>query len=326
MFYCNMKNIPEAVHERILSEWDCYDYGGEWIQSEANFDNVGTAMLTMFTMMTTEGWNAVMWLAVDTTEVHQVPERHRNPEFIVFFIAFLIFGSLFILNLFVGVVLNTFNKEKDLLSHNNELTKLQHEYLQVMKNCYMEQPKRKYVKTGSRIRDRCNDVAQANSFNIFILVCIIINSICLAVTWYNEPGWLVEVMEAVNLAFTGIYFLEMIIKLIAYKKTYFMDGWNVFDFLIVMFALVGIITQTFFNIQVGALSTVVRAFRILRVLKLIRKAKNLQKILNTFLLAIPELANVGALLFLFLFLFAVLGVFLFSGIRLQENLNSHANF
>lgn len=133
-------------------------------------------------------------------------------------------------------------------------------------------------------------------------------------------------MEVVNLAFTGIYFIEMIIKLIAYKKTYFMDGWNVFDFLIVIFALIGIVSEQVFNIKVGALSTVVRAFRILRVLKLIRKAKNLQKILNTFLLAIPELANVGALLFLFLFLFAVLGVFLFSDVRLQENLNSHANF
>ena len=32
MYYCNMENIPAAVQERILSEWDCYDYGGEWIQ------------------------------------------------------------------------------------------------------------------------------------------------------------------------------------------------------------------------------------------------------------------------------------------------------
>ena len=38
--------------------------------SEANFDNVGTAMLTMFTMMTTEGWNGVMWQAVDATAIH----------------------------------------------------------------------------------------------------------------------------------------------------------------------------------------------------------------------------------------------------------------
>ena len=52
----------------------------------------------------------------------------------------------------------------------------------------------------------------------------------------------------------------------------------------------------------------------------------MQKILNMFLLAIPELANVGALLFLFLFLFAVLGVFLFAEVRLQSNLDSHANF
>ena len=172
----------------------------------------------------------------------------------------------------------------------------------------------------------CNDVVMADSFNAFILGCIIVNSICLAVTWVNEPEELVSVMEIINLAFTGIYFLEMIIKLVALRKLYFNDGWNVFDFLIVLFALLGLLSQYVFKINVGALSTVVRAFRILRVLKLIRKAKNLQKILNTFLLAIPELANVGALLFLFLFLFAVLGVFLFSGIRLQENLNSHANF
>ena len=94
-------------------------------------------MLTMFTMMTTEGWISVMWNAVDATEIHSVPLRDAHPEYIVFFVGFLIFGSLFILNLFVGVVLNTFNTEKDKLSNNNILTKLQTEYVEVMKNCYM---------------------------------------------------------------------------------------------------------------------------------------------------------------------------------------------
>ena len=123
-------------------------------------------------------------------------------------------------------------------------------------------------------------------------------------------------MEWINIGFTGVYTVEMIIKLIAYKASYYHDGWNNFDFLIVFFAWVGLISQFMFNINVGALTTVVRAFRILRVLKLIRKAKSLKKVLNTFLLAIPELANVGALLFLFLFLFAILGVFLFSEVGL----------
>lgn len=140
MSYCNMANLPESVHSKVRSEWDCYDYGGEWLTYDSNFDNVGTAMLTMFTMMTTEGWIEVMWLGVDTTEIHQVPKENNRPVYVIFFIAFLIFGSLFILNLFVGVVLNTFNKEKDTLSNSHQLTRLQTEYLEVMKNCYIVQP------------------------------------------------------------------------------------------------------------------------------------------------------------------------------------------
>ena len=226
----------------------------------------------------------------------------------------------------MGVVLNTFNLEKDKLSHNNQLTKLQAEYLEIIKNCYICNPTRFYQKTGNRFRDLCQEIAKSNKFNNFIMICIIFNSVCLSITWLGEPIELVVTMEWINIIFTIIYTLEMIIKMIAYEKNYFNDGWNVFDFLIVAFAWIGILSELIFNLNVGALTTVVRAFRILRVLKLIRTAKNLQKILNTFLLAIPELANVGALLFLFLFLFAVLGVFLFSGIRLQNHLTSHANF
>ena len=74
LYYCNMnESIPKHVHEKVLSEWDCYDYGGEWLLPDSNFDNIGYSMLTMFTMMTTEGWNQVMWKAIDATEIHQVP-------------------------------------------------------------------------------------------------------------------------------------------------------------------------------------------------------------------------------------------------------------
>jgi len=42
--------------------------------------------------------------------------------------------------------------------------------------------------------------------------------------------------------------------------------------------------------------------------------------------AIPSLANVGGLLFLFLYLYAILGVFLFSKVQLNGALDRHANF
>lgn len=82
------------------------------------------AMVTMFGMMSTEGWLEVMWSAVDSTKVNQMPLRNNNPFFILFFSVFMIIGSLFILNLFVGVVINTFNIEKEKLSRNAQLTDL----------------------------------------------------------------------------------------------------------------------------------------------------------------------------------------------------------
>ena len=180
--------------------------------------------------------------------------------------------------------------------------------------------------SGNKCRNICNKVAESEAFHAFIFTSIVLNSICLSITWYTEPEELVIVMEWVNIVFTLIYTVECVIKIIAYKMKYFHDGWNVFDFMIVVFAYVGLLSFHIFNINYSVLTTIVRAFRILRVLKLIHQAKNLQKILNTFLLAIPELMNVGALLFLFLVLFAVLGVFLFSGVKLQDNLDEHANF
>ena len=54
--------------------------------------------------------------------------------------------------------------------------------------------------------------------------------------------------------------------------------------------------------------------------------KELQKIVNTFILAIPELANVGGLLILFIYLYSVLGVFLFAHVRYGDSLDRHANF
>ena len=72
--------------------------------------------------------------------------------------------------------------------------------------------------------------------------------------------------------------------------------------------------------------TIVRSFRIGRIFRLIKRYKELRKSFNTLILAIPALANVGGLLFLFLFLYSILGVFLFAEVKLQNALDSHSNF
>ena len=145
-------------------------------------------------------------------------------------------------------------------------------------------------------------------------------------SWYGMDQGIIEILELMNYIFTVIYTLEMVVMLAAKGKEYFKDAWCLFDFIIVVSAWVGIILLQVFNIDVGSISTIIRSFRIARVLKLIKTAKNLQQIFQTFILAIPEMINVGALLMLFLFLFAVLGVSLFSEVKIQDNMDRHANF
>ena len=118
--------------------------GGEWVRYNANFDNIVQSVITMFTMMTTEGWVETLWHATDSTEIYQVPIRNANPYNVIFFMIFLLIGSLILLNAFVGVVVISFGKEKTKLTSWDKLTALQHLYCDVSIMCYSSKPVKQY--------------------------------------------------------------------------------------------------------------------------------------------------------------------------------------
>lgn len=143
---------------------------------------------------------------------------------------------------------------------------------------------------------------------------------------YDEPAVLKSILVPVNLMFNIIYTIEAAIKLLGFGRDYFQDGWNNFDFTIVVAAWFGEIANRIPGLQVGTSMTVIRSFRISRIFKIIKKYKDLRILFNTFIDAIPQLTNVGMLLMLFLFLYSVLGVFSFGNVQLQGVLTVHANF
>ena len=100
-----------------------------------------------------------------------------------------------------------------------------------------------------------------------------------------------------------------------------------FDFVIVIGTYLGILVGAVSNIEVGPQTTVIRAFRIMRIFRLVRKAKNLRIISMTFIISIPLLTNVGGLMMLLLFIYAILGTFLFATVMpTGAGINYHANF
>ena len=124
----------------------------------------------------------------------------------------------------------------------------------------------------------------------------------------------------------GVFTIEAILKLIAYDKHYFYSGWNWFDFIIVLLAWMGILLKLLTTVQGLSESTMIRTFRICRIFRLIKKAKALNAIFNSMIISLPAIGNLGALLLLLMYLYAILGMNLFATVLLQNNINVNVNF
>ena len=88
----------------VKVEEECLLRGGEWVNKNYNFDNVGTAMLTLFVVSTLEGWPNVMYKATESTDVDRGPRIGNSPFYAYYFIAFILIGTYFFLNFFIGVL------------------------------------------------------------------------------------------------------------------------------------------------------------------------------------------------------------------------------
>lgn len=138
-----------------------------------------------------------------------------------------------------------------------------------------------------------------------------------------------QILSGLNIAFTVIFVIEAVIKIVGLRLHYFRRAWNVFDFVIVLLSIMGIIFESaslegmFIS---PTLLRVVRVFRIGRVLRLVKSAKGIRKLLFALIISLPALFNIATLLFLFMFIFAIVGMTFFKNVRHRDALDDFVNF
>ena len=130
-----------------------------------------------------------------------------------------------------------------------------------------------------------------------------------------------NVTETINYIFAFVFIAEVLIKIIAYGTRYFKDDWNNFDVLIALITIISMILASTTSVKLGPNTTIVRSFRIGRVFKLFRRNKSLKIIFQTFMLALPALANIGSLLLLIIFIYSIMGMYLFADVKLGGMIN-----
>ena len=146
------------------------------------------------------------------------------------------------------------------------------------------------------------NLIEGKFFQNFILLIIIFNGIILGIQTYNNlPQKFLIILDLLDKIMLGIFVVELILKLIVYKKSFFKKGWNNFDFLIITISLIP---------SSGGLS-ILRAFRILRVLRLVTNIKSIKKVVSGMFLAIPGVSSVAGLLLIFFYIGAVISTSFF---------------
>jgi len=245
------------------------------------------------------------------------------------------------MNLFVGIMFSSFN---DAWNKENKqeimMDPLKEQYYDFLKQIDIAVPEYSTFKKPEKGISRFfYNIVSSPYFDNFIMFVIICNMVTMAINYEGMTDDLKNLIDIVNLIFTGIFITECIMKLLANGiKGYFYFGWNKFDFFVVASGLLDLaVTYSFSGQKIAFLKSfqifrVLRVLRVTRVLRLIKSLRGLEKLLQTLRWSIDALMNVFILLFLIFCIFSIVGCYLFNEISYEkspekfENYNQYYNF
>uniref|UniRef100_A0A8C2YAS6 Sodium channel protein n=1 Tax=Coturnix japonica TaxID=93934 RepID=A0A8C2YAS6_COTJA len=312
---------------------DCilYNVSGTfyWTKVKVNFDNVGAGYLALLQVATFKGWMDIMYAAVDSRECEEQPEWECNLYMYLYFVIFIIFGSFFTLNLFIGVIIDNFNQQKKKLGGQDIfMTEEQKKYYNAMKKLGSKKPQKPIPRPLNKYQGFIFDVVSKQAFDVSIMILICLNMVTMMVETDDQSQEKVNILHKINMLFVAIFTGECIFKMLALRHYYFTIGWNIFDFVVVILSIVGtvlsdIIQKYFFS---PTLFRVIRLARIGRILRLIRGAKGIRTLLFALMMSLPALFNIGLLLFLVMFIYAIFGMANFAYVKKEYGIDDMFNF
>nr|XP_032652258.1 voltage-dependent L-type calcium channel subunit alpha-1C isoform X15 [Chelonoidis abingdonii] len=298
-----------------------------WENSKFNFDNVLTAMMALFTVSTFEGWPELLYKSIDSHMEDVGPIYNHRVEISIFFIIYIIIIAFFMMNIFVGFVIVTFQEQGEQEYKNCELDKNQR---QCVEYALKARPLRRYI-PKNQYQYKVWYVVNSTYFEYLMFILILLNTICLAMQHYGQSCPFKQAMNILNMLFTGLFTVEMILKLIAFKpKHYFCDAWNTFDALIVVGSIVDIAITEVNNAEENSRISITffRLFRVMRLVKLLSRGEGIRTLLWTFIKSFQALPYVALLIVMLFFIYAVIGMQVFGKIALNDtsHINRNNNF
>uniref|UniRef100_A0A8C4VFS0 Sodium channel protein n=1 Tax=Falco tinnunculus TaxID=100819 RepID=A0A8C4VFS0_FALTI len=280
-----------------------------WKNVKVNFDNVGFGYLSLL-------------------QVLMQPKYEDNLYMYLYFVIFIIFGSFFTLNLFIGVIIDNFNQQKKKISQDIFMTEEQKKYYNAMKKLGSKKPQKPIPRPGNKFQGMVFDFVTQQVFDISIMILICLNMVTMMVETDDQSEEMENILYWINLVFIVLFTGECVLKLISLRHYYFTIGWNIFDFVVVILSIVGMFLAEMIEkyFVSPTLFRVIRLARIGRILRLIKGAKGIRTLLFALMMSLPALFNIGLLLFLVMFIYAIFGMSNFAYVKREAGIDDMFNF
>lgn len=157
------------------------------------------------------------------------------------------------------------------------------------------------------MKDKMIRIMEGRRVTNFITILILINAILVGLETYPEfaeqyRSWLL----AMDIIVLGLFTIEIAIKLFLYRASFFRNGWNNFDFIIVVGSLI------LYN---SPYISVLRIFRVLRVLRTVTTIPSLRRVVAALFMAIPTITSVILLMSIIFYVYAVIGTFFYATVE-----------
>ncbi|XP_068565531.1 voltage-dependent T-type calcium channel subunit alpha-1I-like [Cebidichthys violaceus] len=329
-FYCAGFDV-----KNITNKSDCLAANYRWVHHKYNFDNLGQALMSLFVLASKDGWVNIMYHGLDAVGIDQQPLTNNSPWMLLYFISFLLIVSFFVLNMFVGVVVENFHKCRQ-HQEVEEARRREEKRQRRMEKKRRKAQKLPYYASYGRTRLAIHTLCTSHYLDLVITFIICINVITMSLEHYSQPQSLETTLKYCNYFFTSTFVIEASLKLVAFGfRRFFKDRWNQLDLAIVLLSVMGITLEEIeINASLPINPTIIRIMRVLRiarVLKLLKMATGMRALLDTVVQALPQVGNLGLLFMLLFFIYAALGVELFGELVCNadypcEGMSRHATF
>jgi hypothetical protein len=285
-----------------------------WSNPSYSFDNYYDSILTLFRINTVK-YVQIIYDVQDITTFHKSPKQGYSTELALFLVVYLIVGALFVMNLFVGFIVDGFNAHRG-------TSEAETQYLRFQRLLNMYRPRYDYFPPPrGRAFAATRRFVRSRYFQVFSSACVFMNVIFMLSVHAHASEDYDRVLHLQNLIFFGEIVAELVIFTIGFGPGCFVnDHWKGFDLFVAVFCTVGYVTDH------PQISQFVKVFRLMRILRLLRMIRAVKVILDTMMASVSQLVNILFLLGLVYSMFAVVAVQCFGTTKRGYRMGPTANF